>query len=1406
MKMQNLKRLCAVVLTVLMIVSIVPTSVFAADHVHDYEQNATLREATCTETGVVKFICDCGETSYRSIAMKAHDFKEEERVDADCVNPAKIKKACKTCDHVEEADVSGSKPLGHKYVYNTETPEGSEREWEAPTCGKDGYGIRYCETCGLGKDAEPAVIPATGEHDWDDETTVDADCTEPEKVTRTCKECEKVEVISVVEGSAAKGHTYDYSCDKPEDDESKTEWKAATCDKEGFGLKVCTVCDWKAEKPEVIPATGDHDLLIEPIGETCTEPAYVVEKCANCDYVAKEVVTDNEGNVSKPLGHDLKETYPKTEDDKYKEANCTEAGLALMVCSREGCEYTEDKVIDALGHKWGDEYHIDAGCENAAGHAVMCEVCKEVVVTPYPAGSGLDEAATGHKWGAEETEPATCTAKGKVTHTCELCGETETVRELDIDPANHTGENSTILKHGDCVNGTSGVEKVEYTCCNAKTIYRTIKAENAHDWVNDDESDKNVSANCGKAGKQAQKCEKCGDTQVIDVPATGDHNYIEDEIPATCTEPAKWGKVCSVCGDEKDVQVLEGEDAAPLGHDWEYEYPETEDNKYKAATCTEAGLAVKSCSRCDIAEVDEVMPALGHKLDAEKHVDANCEHPAGFEQFCEVCKKNIFTAYPENSEVYEAQKAHEWNDEVTVAATCTKEGKITRTCKNCKLEETVSVLPIDPNNHNEVNTVLKEATCTASGIAKVTCKDCDVKPIYRSIPASHTWENVAESADNVAPTCGKAGKQAQKCASCDATQVIDVPAEGEHKYETDTIVSPTCTEPAKVGEVCTVCGDEKDVQVLGDGEDNAPLGHDWKYDYPETEDNKYKAATCTEAGLAVKSCARCYIAEVDEVMPALGHDMVDSDPLETREATCTTPAGVVKVCKNGCGYIEIVGYPEGDENYAPALGHTEEVKVVKATCQNGGYTVTVCTVCNAELTERTDITDKDANNHDYSTVKWLKEATCSAAGVAKKTCACGDSIYVSEKLEHDMDKSDIVSEDGTYIYIKCKNCDYTEFVGAVDADTFECPEELGHIEVVDEAVDATCTEAGLTEGSHCSRCNAVIKAQETVEALGHKEEIIPAVAATCTVEGLTEGKKCSVCGEELLAQEETEMLAHTEEVVAGKAATCTATGLTEGKKCSVCGEELLAQEEIEMLAHTEEVVAGKAATCTETGLTDGVKCSVCGVELLAQEEIAKLEHKAVEVESKDATCTEAGVKGGTVCEVCDEILTADEVIEALGHTEAIIEAVAPTCTTAGSTEGKICSVCEAILVEVEAVEALGHKEEIIPAVAATCTVEGLTEGKKCAECGEILVAQTIIEKLAHTEETVTGYAATCTASGLTDGKKCSVCGEITVAQEEIPAGEHNYVYVSSYVHPAYGYTMYKFECTECGKGNYQDHR
>ena len=51
--------------------------------------------------------------------------------------------------------------------------------------------------------------------------------------------------------------------------------------------------------------------------------------------------------------------------------------------------------------------------------------------------------------------------------------------------------------------------------------------------------------------------------------------------------------------------------------------------------------------------------------------------------------------------------------------------------------------------------------------------------------------------------------------------------------------------------------------------------------------------------------------------------------------------------------------------------------------------------------------------------------------------------------------------------------------------TVEIP-MLPHNEIIDvEGYAPTCTEPGLSAGSHCADCNTVISVQEELPALGH---------------------------------------------------------------------------------------------------------------------------------------------------------------------------------------------------------------------------------------------------------------------------------------------------------------------------------
>lgn len=110
--------------------------------------------------------------------------------------------------------------------------------------------------------------------------------------------------------------------------------------------------------------------------------------------------------------------------------------------------------------------------------------------------------------------------------------------------------------------------------------------------------------------------------------------------------------------------------------------------------------------------------------------------------------------------------------------------------------------------------------------------------------------------------------------------------------------------------------------------------------------------------------------------------------------------------------------------------------------------------------------------------------------------------------------------------------------------------EILHVENTKlESVDPTCTENGYT----LYMCNGCGENKKEIQATGHTEVTDDAVAATCTEKGKTEGKHCSICETVIVEQKEIAATQHSwDEGKVTKEASATA----EGEKlytCKNCG-------------------------------------------------------------------------------------------------------------------------------------------------------------------------------------------------------------------------------------------------------------
>ena len=138
-----------------------------------------------------------------------------------------------------------------------------------------------------------------------------------------------------------------------------------------------------------------------------------------------------------------------------------------------------------------------------------------------------------------------------------------------------------------------------------------------------------------------------------------------------------------------------------------------------------------------------------------------------------------------------------------------------------------------------------------------------------------------------------------------------------------------------------------------------------------------KAPTCTETGWEeYDTCSRCdYTTKVE--LLALKHDLVHHD---AKALTCTEIGWKeYDACqREGCDYTTKVEIP--------AAGHDYTEKVVKPTCEKGGYTLHTCKKCN----------DSYKDHQTKTLLHWYGEWTSNGDGTHSATCKRKDCKHVGK--------------------------------------------------------------------------------------------------------------------------------------------------------------------------------------------------------------------------------------------------------------------------------------------------------------------------------------------------------------------------------------------------------------------------
>lgn len=653
-------------------------------------QSITDTAPTCTSSGVGHTVCTiCGETLGENIYIPAlgHDYKVSESKEATCTESGYMKYTCVRCADSYTIDIYAD----HKYQLS---------ETHAATCTEDGYKLYKCSSCGATYREE---IPA-GQHEYTSELIKQATTEEEGTIRYTCAKCgisyeiavpklkAGVNVLIIQDRNSWDTATNLTVLNKLVDDGYIAGWNTisssslSSFDLTPYGI-VMIADDQYSSTYGNLKAAGDKiDAYVQGGGVLLYGACDNGWTNGNIDYAFPGGAT--KGNYYSSRNYIIDKLHPVVTAALTDGKGLTDEILYHNYCSHSYFKNlpADARIIlqDSHGNPTLAEYALGKGYvilngltwEHAykyltyfSSYSYATRVYDDLIVYAASLANGHT-----HTYDDGEVIAPACTEEGYTLHTCTECGGT--YRDNFTEAKGHIAGEWFAESEATCT--TAGMKKLPCTVCGEAVETEAIPAF-SHNFVYREtvaatcDKDGYVLYICANEGCGAEKrdaiialghdygddnvCDRCGNT----LPVVHEHEYTETVINPTCTTMGYTLHTCS-CGASYKGGYIE-----PSGHKWD------DGTVIAEKTCTKDGIMKYSCKDCD-ASYEAVVSARHTFADAVIK-DKTCTEDGEKRRICTAC------GYTE-SEVIPA--GHNWDDGIEITApTCTEAGKRECTCTAC---------------------------------------------------------------------------------------------------------------------------------------------------------------------------------------------------------------------------------------------------------------------------------------------------------------------------------------------------------------------------------------------------------------------------------------------------------------------------------------------------------------------------------------------------------------------------------------------------------------------------------------------------------------------------------------------------------------------------------------------------